>query len=569
MQDPPPPVGEPGPRDPFDKFLEDEKRQVQFLLQEGAVALLRDSAKPHALLNMTDETFEPFQMGPIPTAFITGEGYRLIFRMLKNGPVEVELNITNSLSPKPVEVYNTVADLRGTEKPDEMVILGAHLDSWDLATGTTDNGTGSMAVLEAARALAKVGVKPKRTIRFVLFTGEEEGLVGSKEYVKAHKDELNKISGVLVLDIGTGRVLTLGLHDDYQARAVVDQVIAPLGELKLLEPSMRRTFGTDHASFDEVGVPGFWCLQAGAEYRLTHHSQSDTFDKAWKDDINQGAQVLAAWAYNTANLPEMLPRRPFTPPAPLTEGKEETPKVDPVAETDKKIVEQVKSDEEQLKASLTYLTTQIGPRLTGSPQLDQASHWTEEQFKSSGLVNVHLEPWRIANSWTRGPASGRVVWPAKHELTLATAGWSPATNGTIKADLVMIEATKPEDLVKYKGTLGGKIVMIKSPLELEAPKNPLLTPWGEETLPVLFPSRNEPFDFSTYRRMREAANKMAADEKAAALLMASEKMYGLLNMSSQSREYEAAAVPSAFMARPESSAMRRISAPPGTAKMKI
>src|SRR6267378_865462 len=231
--------------------------------------------------------------------------------MLKHGPVTMEIEMSNSFSDKPVEVYNTVGEIRGSEKPDEVVILGAHLDSWDLGTGSTDNGTGSMAVLEAARALVKSGVQPKRTIRFVLFTGEEEGLVGSKMYVDAHKNDLEKISGVLVHDTGTGKVLTLGLHDNYQDREIVDQVLAPLTELKLLEPTMARSYGTDHLSFDEVGVPGFFCIQERAEYNLTHHSQSDTFDKVWKDDLNQGAQVLAAWAYNTANLPEMLPRRPL------------------------------------------------------------------------------------------------------------------------------------------------------------------------------------------------------------------------------------------------------------------
>src|SRR5260370_31702923 len=111
----------------------------------------------------------------------------MIYRRLKKGPVEMEIEISNSLSKKPVEVYNTVAESRGSEKPDEVVIIGAHLDSWDLGSGATDNGTGSMAVLEAARALQKLGVKPKRTIRFVLFTGEEQGLNGSKAYVKAHQ----------------------------------------------------------------------------------------------------------------------------------------------------------------------------------------------------------------------------------------------------------------------------------------------------------------------------------------------------------------------------------------------
>jgi len=122
----------------------------------------------------------------------------------------------------------------------------------------------------------------------VLFSGEEQGLYGSQEYVKAHKNDLEKISAVLVHDTGTGRVLTLGLHDNYQDRELVDQVLAPLRELKLMEPRMARSFGTDHLSFDEVGVPGFFCIQERAEYNLTHHSQSDTFDKVWKDDLNQG-----------------------------------------------------------------------------------------------------------------------------------------------------------------------------------------------------------------------------------------------------------------------------------------
>ena len=553
MQEPPPPVGQPAFPDPYEKFLADEKQRTKFLKDEGAIAVLRDSNKAQALLNMTDSTFEPFQPGEMPTAFVTGEGYRMIFRTLKSGPVQVELEITNSLSAKPVEVYNTVADLKGAEKPDEMVILGAHLDSWELGTGTTDNGTGSMAVLEASRALAKLKVKPKRTIRFVLFSGEEEGLIGSKEYVKAHKDELGKISGVLVHDSGTGRVLTIALHDNYQDRPILDQLITPLGSLKLLEPTMRRMYGTDNLSFDEVGVPGFWCVQAIAEYRLTHHSQSDTFDKVWKDDINQGAQVLAAWAYNTANLPEMLPRRPFTPPlakpAAASSAEEKTPKADQLTETDKKIIEQVKTDKERLKGDLTYLTSRIGPRLTGSPQMDQASHWTEEQFKALGLANVHREPWTIANSWTRGPASGRVTWPAVHELTLATAGWSPTTNGTVKGQLIAIEVTKPEDLEKYKGKLAGKIAVLKSAMELQPPGNPLLTPWGQGTLPLMHPKANEAAEFRVLGQVRTALTKMVAEEKGLAILIPSEKMYGLLNMSTQSRDYQPAATPAAFLVR--------------------
>jgi len=548
LEEPPPPAGQPAAAEPYEKYLRASKERTAFLKEEGVAAVLRDANKPHALLNMTDGTTEPFQMGLLPTAFITGEGYRMIYRMLKKGPVEMEIEISNSLSKKPVEVYNTVAEIRGSEKPDEVVILGAHLDSWDLGTGSTDNGTGSMAVLEAARTLAKLDLKPKRTIRFILFTGEEQGLIGSKEYVRAHKSELGKISGALIHDSGTGRVLAIGLHDNYQDRQIVDEVIAPLGELKMLEPTTAREYGTDSLSFDEVGVPGFWCAQEIAEYFKTHHSQSDTFDKVWKDDVNQGAQVMAAWAYSTAQLPEMLPRRPVSPIAPAA-ARLETPKTDPIVETDKKIIEQVKTDADQLKADLTYLTTQIGPRLTGSPQLDRASHWTQEQFKSLGLENARLESWSIANSWTRGPATGRIVSPGLHELTVAGAGWSPATNGTVKGEVIGVDAEKPEDLEKYKGKLGGKIVIVTRPRGMEPPTNPILTPVGQSTIPLNHPKREGNFDNKAYMQMRTALTKMMTDEKALAMLSGSEKMFGLMNMSTASREYQPAAFPSAYLER--------------------
>jgi carboxypeptidase Q len=334
MQQPPRPNGQPAPPAPFLAFLEAFRARSAFFKEEGVAVVLRDSNKPHGLLNMTGIGGEKFDIGAIPTAFITGEGYRMLFRMLKHGPVEAEIEMTNSFSEKPMDVYNTVAEIPGTEKPDEVVMLGAHLDSWDLGTGSTDNGTGSAAVLEAARTLAKLDLKPKRTIRFVLFSGEEEGLVGSKMYVQTHKNDLDKISGILVHDTGTGRVLTLGLHDNYQDREIVDQVLAPLRELRLLEPTMLRQAGTDHKSFNDVGVPGFWVIQDGAEYTKTHHSQSDTFDKVWKDDLNQGAQVLAAWAYNTAQLPTMLPRRPVPDKPQPDAATAEPPKPDPIEEMD-------------------------------------------------------------------------------------------------------------------------------------------------------------------------------------------------------------------------------------------
>jgi Zn-dependent M28 family amino/carboxypeptidase len=549
MQAPPPAKGQPAVPSPFASLQELGRARNEFFKQEGVGVVLRDSDKPHGLLNMTGIGGEKFEIGAIPTAFITAEGYRMLFRMLKHGKVEAEIEMSNSFGDKPMDVYNTVGEIRGSEKPDEVVLLGAHLDSWDLGTGSTDNGTGSMVVLEAARTLAKL--KPKRTIRFVLFTGEEEGLVGSAKYAEAHKNDLEKISGVLVHDGGTGRVLTLGLHDNYQDREIVDQVLAPLRELRLLEPVMRRSFGTDHASFDDVGVPGFFVVQDGAEYNLTHHSQSDTFDKAWKDELIEGAQVLAAWAFNTAQLPAMLPRRPLPYRPSSDSAKAEAPKPDPAAEMDTKILEQVKADQAALKNNLQFLADRIGPRLTGSSQLDQASHWTLERFKELGLSNAHLESWTIANSWTRGPATGRILSPAAHALTLATGGWSPSTKGPVRGPVIGVVAEKPEDLEQYRGKLKGAIVIVSRPAEMVAPGNPLLTPWGEDTIPVAKPKAGDakPFDFEAFAKLRQIQTKFFAEQGVGAVLLGSEKWFALQNMSASGREYVPGAVPTAYITR--------------------
>jgi hypothetical protein len=288
--------------------------EAKFLKDEGAAAVLMVSEKWYGLLNMSTGFSREYQPGVLPAAYMARENATLLWRLLDAGLVEAEINIQGSFSGKPVTVYNTVAEIKGTEKPDEVVIIGGHLDSWDLGTGATDNGTGSMAVLAAARALVKSGVKPKRTIRFVLFTGEEQGLNGSKAYVAAHKDELSKISGVLVHDTGTGKVLTIGLMHNYAARETMDRVLYPLAKEKsigLAEPSLRSEGGSDHVPFDAEGVPASWCIQEVANYEKDHHSQTDTLDRVRWDDLAEGAQVLAVYAYNVAQLPEMLPRKPI------------------------------------------------------------------------------------------------------------------------------------------------------------------------------------------------------------------------------------------------------------------
>jgi carboxypeptidase Q len=282
----------------------------KFFKAEGVRVVLRDSGKPYNLFGMSNVSATDFDPGVLPVAFLNHEDYSLVWRLMQHDEVRMQLSFTNSFSPGPVETSNTVAEIRGSEKPDEIVMLAAHIDSWDLASGSTDNGTGVVVVLEAARALAKLNPPPKRTIRFVLFSGEEEGQIGSYLYVKQHKDELLKISGILIDDTGTGPIATIGTHENYNDIGAMQQILAPVAaQLHLLEPKLSRTFGSDYAAFNEAGVPGFSSMGDAPNYDLTHHSQADTFDKVSEAGLIQSAQFMAAWAFNTAEYPTLLPRK--------------------------------------------------------------------------------------------------------------------------------------------------------------------------------------------------------------------------------------------------------------------
>ncbi len=289
----------------------------EFLKAEGVACTVIDSGKPHGLLNMTGNW--PRDRGNaqegLPRVFMVHEHYALLYRLATRPDTvtKVETEITCKFIPGPITVYNTIGEVRGTEKPDEIVIVGAHLDSWDLGQGTTDNGTGSTVVLETARAvaaLAKQGQGPKRTIRFCLYTGEEQGLWGSRKYIERHEMELDKHSGAIVHDTGTGKVQGFGVLGRESCKKILDVELASLKEVDgwqgLTMGGLRG--GTDHWSYHQKGIPGFACNQDSDEYRLTHHSQSDTYDKAKEPNLIQGAQVMAVTAVRIANLPEMLPR---------------------------------------------------------------------------------------------------------------------------------------------------------------------------------------------------------------------------------------------------------------------
>jgi carboxypeptidase Q len=281
-------------------------RMMEMLAQEQPAAVLLDSGKTDNLFNMS--SFSRHRPSQVPVAFITHEDFSLIYRLAAEGPVSMKVNLTGTFSPGPVPASITVAEIKGTELPEERVIIGGHLDSWDLGQGALDNGTGSMAVLEAARTLKSLGWKPKRTITFILFTGEEQGGVGVETFMKNHASEIPKMDAVLVHDTGTGKVFSIALENLYETAPLMGEIYEPLREVFDLQPLSTRYFGSsDHVAFLRAGVPAYFCIQNPAHYREAHHSQTDTFDKVIPEEVNEGAALLAAWAWNVSEMPLALP----------------------------------------------------------------------------------------------------------------------------------------------------------------------------------------------------------------------------------------------------------------------
>jgi carboxypeptidase Q len=302
--------GKPNPPEkPREPWL---REQIAFLKEEGAAAYLLDSGKPGGLFNM-DMQPGALEADGLPGAYLIHEQFLLLRHLAPERPV-VRLRLEGGLGP-PATCVNTVADLVGREEPDELVVLGAHLDSWDLGTGATDNGAGAGAVIEAARLLARSRARPRRTIRFVLFSGEEQGLLGSKAYLEAHRGELEHHSAVFVMDTGAGRIDAVALQGRREVEPIMGQVLSPLRELGVVDTDLRLEDDTDHIPFDAAGIPAFCVEQVQHEYSRNHHSQADTLDKVRPEELEQAAVVLALTAYRVAQLPQKLPRRPRDPKA--------------------------------------------------------------------------------------------------------------------------------------------------------------------------------------------------------------------------------------------------------------
>jgi hypothetical protein len=280
----------------------------------------------------------------VPQVVVAAEHYNRIIRMLgKGAPVKLDVKISSRFYDQDLMSYNVVAEIPGTDLKDEVVMLGGHFDSWHSGTGATDNGAGSAVALEAVRIIKSLSLKPRRTIRIALWSGEEEGLLGSRAYVTEHfgkrtdpagqgrgpgqggqagqgrpqgdptfelKPDQSKVAGYFNLDNGTGKVRGVYLQGNEAVRPIFRSWLAPFKDMGASTLSISNTGGTDHLSFDAVGIPGFQFIQDPIEYDTrTHHSNQDVYDRIQEDDMKQAAVIMASFVYNTAMRDEKLPRK--------------------------------------------------------------------------------------------------------------------------------------------------------------------------------------------------------------------------------------------------------------------
>ena len=304
-----------------------------FLIQEGAVAgfISDDRAKGGLTFAEQAVAYEAKYPLALPTFSVTREQYNRIARLLaKKQPVKLRVNLKATASDKDVDSFNIIGEIPGGAKKDEVIMIGAHFDSWHGGTGATDNGAGSAVMIEVMRILQALNLKMERTVRIGLWTGEEEGLLGSKAYVKQHfadsatmktTPEHAKLAGYFNLDNGAGEIRGAYLQGNDMMRPIFEEWLAPFRDLGTGIMTIRNTGGTDHLSFDAVGLPGFQFIQDDLDYMtVTHHSDMDTYDHAPPADMMQCSAVIASVVYHAANRTEMLPRKPLPQPQKQEEG---------------------------------------------------------------------------------------------------------------------------------------------------------------------------------------------------------------------------------------------------------
>ena len=258
---------------------------------------------------------------------LSSDDYLRLQRLVKaNVPVELEADVKTKFFTNDTKGYNVVAEIPGSDPQlkDQIVMLGGHLDSWHAATGATDNAAGCAVMMETVRLIKTLGLQPKRTIRIVLWSGEEQGLFGSRNYVKTHfgdpqtmqlTPDQAKVSAYYNLDNGTGKIRGIYLQGNDKVKELFQEWLTPFNDMGASTVTINNTGGTDHLSFDAVGIPGFQFIQDAIEYDTrTHHTNMDTYDHLVPEDLKQASAIVAAFVYNTAQRNELLPRKPLPEP---------------------------------------------------------------------------------------------------------------------------------------------------------------------------------------------------------------------------------------------------------------
>ncbi|HEX8197720.1 MAG TPA: M20/M25/M40 family metallo-hydrolase [Pyrinomonadaceae bacterium] len=315
----PNPQPQPSPRPGQLTGLQLVEQLDRFLLESGALVRINDAGREHGQIRaFNNRTFDVTKV--VPTVVLRNEDYGRIWRILSGGtPVSLEFDIRNNTYPEGRTSYNTIGEIRGSDKPDEVIMLGGHLDSWHAATGATDNAIGCAIMMEAARILKTLGVKPRRTIRVALWSGEEQGLLGSQAYVKKHFGSFEapvagyeKFGGYFNIDSGTGRARGLSVFGPPESAAVLREAVAPFadyGVVGAINTRSRNRGGSDHTSFNEAGLPGIGVQQDPVEYGThTWHTNLDTYERIVEDDVKKSAAVIAAAVYALAMRDGLLPR---------------------------------------------------------------------------------------------------------------------------------------------------------------------------------------------------------------------------------------------------------------------
>jgi hypothetical protein len=301
----------------FRRMREVRAAMSDLLREEGVAVVLSPSSRNYGVIrgggNSAGRSVDA--PDPLPELVVIREQYNMIYRNVEAGiPVELEINVQNRFFDDDLQEYNMLADFPGTDKADELVMLGGHLDSWHYGTGAADNAAGCVVMMEAMRILKAIGVQPRRTIRIGLWSGEEQGLLGSRNWVQNHPELHDNISAYVNFDNGTGKIRGIWDQMNEGALPIFEQILWPFRDLGVVAVRHGNTGGTDHLAFDGAGIPGFNFIQDPIEYGIrTHHTYVDTFDGLMLDDLQQAAVVVAATVYHLAMREEMVPRKEQRP----------------------------------------------------------------------------------------------------------------------------------------------------------------------------------------------------------------------------------------------------------------